>query len=89
MWLAKQWHDYEKLGGFRLLPTDLSYTAVMKAWSSVGEPEIANDLLYDCMQRNETINSKQLEPSTQMFSSVINAWLRSANSRTVLNDNKR
>jgi pentatricopeptide repeat protein len=80
-WLNKQWDDFRRLGGEQLMPTTSTYATVIRAFTRDCQPDRAEDILHELFERHEQMRTSQLEPTTEIFTLIIHAWLTAAESQ--------
>ncbi|CAB9505674.1 Pentatricopeptide repeat-containing protein [Seminavis robusta] len=87
-WLEKQWADFQQQqsgnDNNKVMPTTRTYFEAIMAWTAAGYSYKADALLMELKQRHkeqtDPIAKQQLKPTTEIYGSVIRAWLRTAES---------
>jgi len=82
-WLDQQWKDYNETDNKNLLPTTHTYTTAISAWSKTGNPEKAEELLLQCLEHYERLKVPELELNTEIYATIIQAWLNAAESQDI------
>ena len=77
-WLDTQWKDYGFDGNRESRPTTEGYNVVIRTFGETDSPELADGYFRAMVEKGAIEESRKLQPNTESFSFIIQAWVRAA-----------